>query len=134
MNREDRFEKIDKLGEGTYGIVYKAWDTTQNIFIALKQIRLENEDEGMPSTTMREISILKEVQHPNIVKFLDVIYIPQEKKLELIFEYIEYDLKKYIKTLKQAVPNDLIRKYMHQLLSSILHCHSRRIIHRDLKP
>lgn len=78
---KDKYEKLEKLGEGTYGVVYKARLNSKfflkNVYfrdqvtkqtIALKKIRLENEEEGMPSTAMREISILKELQHPNIVE------------------------------------------------------------------
>lgn len=75
--QEDRrYERIDKLGEGTYGVVYKVKDKQLDKIVALKKIRLENEDEGMPSTAMREIAILKELDHINIVKLLDVIYVP----------------------------------------------------------
>lgn len=74
---DKRYEKIDKLGEGTYGVVYKVRDRQNGMIVALKKIRLENEDEGMPSTAMREIAILKELDHVNIVKLLDVIYVPQ---------------------------------------------------------
>ncbi|KAL8547437.1 hypothetical protein ACS0TY_006964 [Phlomoides rotata] len=63
----DQYEKVEKIGEGTYGVVYKARDRLTNEIIALKKIRLEQEDEGVPSTTMREISLLKEMQHGNIV-------------------------------------------------------------------
>lgn len=73
---DKRFEKLDKLGEGTYGVVFKVRDRHTNQILALKQIRLENEDEGMPSTAMREIAILKELNHINIVKLVDVIYEP----------------------------------------------------------
>jgi serine/threonine protein kinase len=60
---------MERIGEGTYGVVFKAKDTIQNKTVALKKIKLENEDEGVPSTAMREISILKELQpHPNIVR------------------------------------------------------------------
>jgi hypothetical protein len=52
---------------GTYGVVYKAQDRTTGDFVALKKIRLEGEDEGVPSTALREISLLKELQHPNVV-------------------------------------------------------------------
>lgn len=63
----------------------------------MKKIKLENEDEGVPSTAMREISILKELQpHPNIVGLKEVVYQPNEKKLYLIFEYVEQDFKKYL--------------------------------------
>ena len=64
----DKYEKIEKIGEGTYGYVYKARDQTTGETVALKKIKLENEDEGVPSTAMREISILKELNHPNIVE------------------------------------------------------------------
>ncbi len=129
-----RYEKLDKLGEGTYGIVYKVKDHQTNSVMALKKIRLENEDEGMPSTAMREIAILKELDHPNIVKLNNVIYIPQEKKLHLVFEYVEYDMKKFMKSHKDPLKNEKVKFFMKQLLEGIVHCHNRRIIHRDLKP
>lgn len=64
-----QYEKVEKIGEGTYGVVYKARDRLTNETIALKKIRLEQEDEGVPSTAIREISLLKEMQHGNIVRF-----------------------------------------------------------------
>jgi len=67
-NMRDKYEKIEKIGEGTYGYVYKARDQYTKEIVALKKIKLENEDEGVPSTAMREISILKELNHPNIVE------------------------------------------------------------------
>lgn len=59
---------MEKIGEGTYGVVYKARDRSKNELIALKRIRLEQDDEGVPSTAIREISLLKEMQHKNIVR------------------------------------------------------------------
>ena len=64
-----QYEKVEKIGEGTYGVVYKARDRVTNETIALKKIRLEQEDEGVPSTAIREISLLKEMQHRNIVRY-----------------------------------------------------------------
>ena len=64
----DKYQKLEKIGEGTYGVVYKARDTTTNELVALKKIRLDAEDEGIPSTAIREISLLKELKHPNIVR------------------------------------------------------------------
>ena len=63
----DGYEKLEKIGEGTYGVVYKARNKKTGKFVALKKIRLESEEEGVPSTAIREISLLKELQHPNIV-------------------------------------------------------------------
>jgi cyclin-dependent kinase 2 len=65
---------VEKIGEGTYGVVYKARDRLTNETIALKKIRLEQEDEGVPSTAIREISLLKEMHHNNIVRY-DVLCI-----------------------------------------------------------
>ena len=65
----ERYQKMDKLGEGTYGIVYKARDRYTDEIVALKRIRLENEDDGVPSTAIREIALLKEAKHPNIVEY-----------------------------------------------------------------
>ena len=64
----EKYQKIEKIGEGTYGVVYKAQNRLTGELVALKKIRLEAEDEGIPSTAIREISILKELQHPNIVR------------------------------------------------------------------
>ena len=94
---------MDKLGEGTYGIVYRSRDkeTNQVIYfnniiqiVALKKIRLEHADEGIPSTAIREISLLQELKHPNIVELKDIIH--GENKLYLVFEYFNLDMKKYL--------------------------------------
>ncbi|OMH84843.1 Cyclin-dependent kinase 2 [Zancudomyces culisetae] len=64
----ERYQRIDKVGEGTYGVVYKAQDVETGRIVAMKKIKLEGEDDGIPSTAIREISLLKELQHENIVK------------------------------------------------------------------
>jgi cyclin-dependent kinase len=85
--RIDKYEKLDIIGEGTYGVVYKARDTESGAIYALKKIRLESEDEGIPSTAIREIALLKELQHPNIVRLVNVLH--TDKKLTLVFEYLD---------------------------------------------
>jgi cyclin-dependent kinase len=90
----ERYQKLEKIGEGSYGVVYKAKDRITNRIIALKRIRLEAEDEGIPSTAIREISLLKELRHPNIVRLYDVVH--TDRKLALVFEYLDQDLKKYL--------------------------------------
>ena len=64
----DRYERQEKLGEGTYGIVYKCRDLQTGEIVAMKKIRLEKEDDGVPSTAIREISLLKGLKHPNVVE------------------------------------------------------------------
>lgn len=127
----ERYERLGKIGEGTYGVVYKAREIQTGIVTALKKIRLEQEDEGVPSTAIREISILKELNHPNIVHFKDVIH--GDKKLYLVFEFLDQDLKRYMDSVKILRPA-LIKSYLYQLVNGVAFCHMRRVLHRDLKP
>eukprot|EP01062_Namystynia_karyoxenos_P060080 TRINITY_DN5157_c0_g2_i1.p1 TRINITY_DN5157_c0_g2~~TRINITY_DN5157_c0_g2_i1.p1 ORF type:complete len:352 (+),score=147.06 TRINITY_DN5157_c0_g2_i1:148-1056(+) len=127
-----RYQKLDKIGEGTYGTVYKAKDKQTGEHVALKCIRLDNEEEGVTCTAIREVSLLKELKHKNIVKLYTVDL--SEKKLTLVFEFCDMDLKKYLDTHKGSVTVQLVRSFMHQLLESIEYCHDRNVLHRDLKP
>jgi cyclin-dependent kinase len=131
----DRYMKIEKVGEGTYGVVYKAKDTQNGSTVALKKIRLEAEDEGVPSTAIREISLLKELKNDNIVKLLDIVHADQ--KLYLVFEFLDVDLKRYIEMGNQSktpIQLEMVKKFTYQLNAGLLYCHSHRILHRDLKP
>jgi len=128
----DKYLKIEKLGEGTYGIVYKAQDKQTGDIVALKRIRLDNENEGVPCTAIREISLLKELRHPNIVRLYDLMH--QEKKLTLVFEYLDSDLKKFIDTNNGQLDAMTVKRMMLQLLRGVAYLHSRRVLHRDLKP
>lgn len=128
----DRYYKLEKIGEGTYGVVYKARDQVTGEIIALKKIRLEAEDEGVPSTAIREISLLKELAHPNIVRLHDVVH--QDNKLYLVFEFLDRDLKKYMELCGKSLHTMLVKSYLQQLVKGIAHCHAHRVLHRDLKP
>ncbi|KYQ89684.1 protein serine/threonine kinase [Tieghemostelium lacteum] len=128
----DKYSKIEKLGEGTYGIVYKAKNRETGEIVALKRIRLDSEDEGVPCTAIREISLLKELKHPNIVRLYDVIH--TERKLTLVFEYLDQDLKKYLDECGGEISKTTIKSFMYQLLRGVAFCHDHRVLHRDLKP
>ncbi|KAJ1552841.1 hypothetical protein HK096_010231 [Nowakowskiella sp. JEL0078] len=110
---EEEYERIEKIGEGTYGVVYKARDLHTNEIVALKKIRLETEDEGVPSTAIREISLLRELNHANIVRtitrlnLLNIHHV--DVKLYLVFEFLDMDLKKYID--KHPLTPDLVRNH-----------------------
>ncbi|KAF4125657.1 cyclin-dependent kinase [Geosmithia morbida] len=95
----ENYQKLEKVGEGTYGVVYKARDLSNggNI-VALKKIRLEAEDEGVPSTAIREISLLKEMKDENIVRLFNIVH-ADGHKLYLVFEFLDLDLKKYMEAL-----------------------------------
>jgi cyclin-dependent kinase len=128
----ERYQTLEKIGEGTYGVVYKARDLMTNEIIALKKIRLEAEDEGIPSTAIREISLLKELQHQNIVRLHDVVH--TERKLTLVFEYLDQDLKKYLDVCEKGLTSDILKSFLFQLLKGVAFCHQHRVLHRDLKP
>lgn len=128
-----KYQKLSKIGEGTYGVVYKAKDLQSNVLVALKKIRLKPEEEGIPSTAIREISLLKELYQLNIVNLLDVIH--TSKKLTLVFEYCDSDLKKIMDGLKgEKLPIDTVKLYLYEMLKGINYIHKHKILHRDLKP
>uniref|UniRef100_A0A8R1XNQ1 Protein kinase domain-containing protein n=2 Tax=Onchocerca TaxID=6281 RepID=A0A8R1XNQ1_ONCVO len=128
------YSRIEKIGEGTYGVVYKGIDKRSGKMVAMKKIRLENEDEGVPATAIREISLLRELTHPNIVGLEEIIL--EENRLYLIFEFLHMDLKKYIDTIpdSELMDKTLQKSYLYQILQAICFCHQRRVLHRDLKP
>jgi cyclin-dependent kinase len=129
----DRYRKLEKIGEGTYGVVYKAEDRVTGEIVAMKRIRLDaTDDEGIPGTAIREIALLKELQHPNIVRLFDVEH--TEKKLTLVFEYLDQDLKKHLDQVQGGLESAKTASFLFQLCRGIEACHSARILHRDLKP
>jgi|TARA_B110000208_G_scaffold182121_1_gene233531 serine/threonine protein kinase len=129
-----RYTKIEKpLGEGTYGVVYKARDNKTSKIVALKKIRLEVEDEGIPSTALREISVLRTLEHPNVVDLIDVEH--SDNRLYLVFEFLDQDLKKFMDSVRtRYIKPAVVKSYVFQLLLGIDFCHKRGIMHRDLKP
>lgn len=132
MSSGGRYEKIAKIGEGAYGVVYKARDKQTETLTALKRIRLDSDEEGVPCTAIREISLLKELRHDNIVRLLDVVY--SEHKLTIVFEYLDQDLQKYLEMREHNLPAAQVQSFMRQLLAGMDHIHQRCVLHRDLKP
>eukprot|EP00927_Polykrikos_kofoidii_P066691 TRINITY_DN62249_c0_g1_i1.p1 TRINITY_DN62249_c0_g1~~TRINITY_DN62249_c0_g1_i1.p1 ORF type:complete len:365 (+),score=42.66 TRINITY_DN62249_c0_g1_i1:42-1097(+) len=143
---EDAFAEMDRrfelkyeileptpLGEGAYGKVYKARQRTgRQQLVAIKKQKIEVEEEGLPSTAIREIALLRELSHDNVVKLLDVFF--STSRLTLVFEYLQQDLKKYMKSISGYLSPPVIKSLSYQLLKGIEACHACRILHRDLKP
>ncbi|KAF2476319.1 Pkinase-domain-containing protein [Lindgomyces ingoldianus] len=127
------FQQLEKLGEGTYATVFKGRNRQTGELVALKEIHLDSE-EGTPSTAIREISLMKELKHENIVLLHDVIH--TENKLMLVFEFMDRDLKRYMDSRgdRGALDPPTIKSFMYQLLRGIAFCHDNRVLHRDLKP
>lgn len=128
------YTRTDALGEGTYGVVYKARNNRTGRMAALKYIRLESADEGVPPTALREVSLLKELEHPNIIRLEDVIH--TEGQLVLAFEYANYDFKRFLEQHKSGSRADtlIIKRLLFQMLAGLAYLHTKRVIHRDIKP
>ncbi|EDO15033.1 hypothetical protein Kpol_1007p17 [Vanderwaltozyma polyspora DSM 70294] len=136
MSSSSQFKQLEKLGNGTYATVYKGLNKTTGVYVALKEVKLDSE-EGTPSTAIREISLMKELKHDNIVRLYDVIH--TENKLTLVFEYMDKDLKKYMDSRTtgnspQGLELSLVKYFQWQLFEGISFCHENKILHRDLKP
>nr|CAG4634856.1 EOG090X081V [Alona affinis] len=127
-----KYEKLEKIGEGTYGTVFKAKNRENQEIVALKRVRLDDDDEGVPSSALREICLLKELKHHNIVRLHDVLH--SDKKLTLVFEHCDQDLKKYFDSLNGEIDSERVQSLMYQLLRGLAFCHSKNVLHRDLKP
>ncbi|XP_069503510.1 cyclin-dependent kinase 16-like isoform X1 [Ambystoma mexicanum] len=127
----ETYVKLDKLGEGTYATVYKGKSKLTENLVALKEIRLEHE-EGAPCTAIREVSLLKDLKHANIVTLHDIIH--TEKSLTLVFEYLDKDLKQYLDDCGNVINLHNVKLFLFQLLRGLAYCHQRKVLHRDLKP
>ena len=130
------FEKIQEIGEGTYGTVFKARDKESGKILALKKVRMHNENDGFPITSLREINILRGLDHPNIVSLKEVVVGYKKDSIFLAFEYCEADLANLVDhILKKKLYLNLaeIKCLMLQLIQAVLYLHDLDIIHRDLK-
>lgn len=134
----DHYETLKKLGKGTYGSVYQVKNTLTGEIMAIKKMKMDVESEGVPSSSLREISILKKMVHPNVVEVKDIGF--GEKAIEVGLEYMPYDLGKYYQTFLTHQKNftifnkKTIKNIMYQLLKATEYLHSHKILHRDLKP
>ena len=132
------YQKIEKLGSGAYGTVYKALMKKNQKIVAVKRIKINLDTEGIPSSALREISILRNLHHENIEKILDII--TTDTKLYMVLEFIEFDLQSFFEKLSQEpkITNysheELIKIILKQILKGVEYLHSKKIIHRDLKP
>ncbi|XP_073190061.1 cyclin-dependent kinase 6 isoform X5 [Lepidochelys kempii] len=139
---DQQYECVAEIGEGAYGKVFKARDLKNGgRFVALKRVRVQTSEEGMPLSTIREVAVLRHLEtfeHPNVVRLFDVCTVSRtdrETKLTLVFEHVDQDLTTYLdKVPKPGVPMETIKDMMLQLLRGLDFLHSHRVVHRDLKP
>ena len=132
---DGQFEYQSKLGEGTYGVVYKALEVATGTIVAVKEIKIDHCDDGIPSTAIREIAVLQELRDNDyIVSLKEIVHGQKKNRLFLVFEYFNQDMKKFLDRLSAPMEPEKVRSILYQLLKGTEYCHERRIMHRDLKP
>ncbi|KAL0421533.1 UNVERIFIED_CONTAM: Cyclin-dependent kinase G-2 [Sesamum latifolium] len=129
----DEFERLNKIDEGTYGVVYRARDKKTGEIVALKKVKMEKEREGFPLTSLREINILLSFHHPSIVDVKEVVVGSSLDSIFMVMEYMEHDLKGLMETMKQPFSQSEVKCLMLQLLGGIKYLHDNWVLHRDLK-
>ncbi|XP_054716977.1 cyclin-dependent kinase 12-like [Uloborus diversus] len=137
----DVFDIVCQIGEGTYGQVYKAKDKDTGQLVALKKVRLENEKEGFPITAVREIKILRQLNHQSIVNLMEIVTDKQDAldfckdkgAFYLVFEYMDHDLMGLLESGLVEFTEIHIASFMKQLLDGLRYCHLKNFLHRDIK-
>ncbi|XP_074274327.1 cyclin-dependent kinase G-2 [Silene latifolia] len=129
----DEFERLNKIDEGTYGVVYRAKDKKTGEIVALKKVKMEKEREGFPLTSLREINILLSLHHPSIVDVKEVVVGSNLDSIFMVMEYMEHDLKGLMETMRQPYSQSEVKCLMLQLLDGIKYLHDNWVLHRDLK-
>nr|XP_024218016.1 cyclin-dependent kinase 14 isoform X2 [Halyomorpha halys] len=131
FGKSEAYIKLEQLGEGSYATVFKGYSNLTNQVVALKEIRLQ-EEEGAPFTAIREASLLKELKHCNIVTLHDIVHTRQT--LTFVFEYVHTDLSQYMERHPGGLVYHNVRLLLFQLLRGLAYCHKRMVLHRDVKP
>lgn len=130
-----QYKALEILGSGTYGTVYKVLDKTTKNFYAIKNLKIDSEKDGVPVSALREISILKNLSHPNIIKVIGAIY--KKKGIEMCLEFCKSDLVKFMRKNRdnpEIYNQKFIKNMMYQLFKGVNYLHRRGVLHRDLKP
>ncbi|KAJ6638869.1 Cyclin-dependent kinase-like 1 [Pseudolycoriella hygida] len=128
----DRFEKLSRLGEGSYGVVYKCRDRDSGELVAVKRFVESEDDPAIRKIALREIRLLKNLQHPNIVSLLEVFR--KKRRLHLVFEFCEHTVLHELDRYPKGCPDNLIKQILYQTLQGVDYCHAQGCLHRDIKP
>lgn len=133
MWTSELYEKLNVIGEGTYGKVYRIRNKLSGEQLALKKLKIEKEKDGIPVTSIRELRILKKCTHNNIVVLREVMFDSHFDSIFLVFEYCELDMAKLIDRMSRPFSESEIKGILVQLISGLCYLHKHWIIHRDLK-
>ena len=127
------FEKLNRVGEGTYGVVYRAKDRNSGEIVALKRMRMDQEKEGIPISGIREIGILMSMSHENIVQLKEVAVGKSLNSMFLVMEYCHQDLASLLDHMNIPFTESQVKCIMVQVFKGLKHLHQSFIVHRDIK-
>ncbi|CAK7337817.1 unnamed protein product [Dovyalis caffra] len=129
----DSYDKLAKVGQGTYSNVYKARDRDTGKIVALKKVRFDTSEPESVKFMAREITMLQKLDHPNVIKLEGLATSRMQYSLYLVFDCMQSDLTRIISRPGERLTEPQVKCYMQQLLSGLQHCHERGILHRDIK-
>ncbi|KAI5852441.1 kinase-like domain-containing protein, partial [Morchella snyderi] len=129
----DKYEALNRIEEGSYGVVTRARDRATGEVVALKRLKLERETDGFPITSLREITTLLASRHPNVVNIREVVMGDTLKEVFIVMDFIEHDLKILSEDMQEPFLQSEVKTLLHQLVSATAHMHAQWIVHRDLK-
>lgn len=128
----DKYEKISKIGEGSYGVVFKCRNRDNGTIVAIKKFVESEDDPLIRKIAMREIRMLKQLKHTNLVNLLEVFR--RKRKLHLVFEYCDHTVLNELEEHPNGVVENQIKRIIYQVLCAVEFCHKHNCIHRDVKP
>ncbi|XP_055389423.1 cyclin-dependent kinase 9 [Condylostylus longicornis] len=138
-SESSKYERVAKIGQGTFGEVFKAREKSTKKFVAMKKVLMDNEKEGFPITALREIRILQLLKHENVVNLIEIcrtkatVHNGYRSTFFLVFDFCEHDLAGLLSNINVKFSLGEIKKVMQQLLNGLYYIHSNKILHRDMK-
>ncbi|KAL9851498.1 cyclin-dependent kinase-like 2 isoform 2-T2 [Geothlypis trichas] len=128
----DKYQVLGLVGEGSYGMVTKCRNRESGQIVAVKKFLESDDDAAVRKIALREIKLLKQLRHENLVNLLDVC--KRKKRWYLVFEFVDHTVLNDLEDSPNGLDFERVRKYLFQIMRAIAFCHSHNIIHRDIKP
>ncbi|KAM6179444.1 cyclin-dependent kinase-like 4 [Erethizon dorsatum] len=128
----EKYEKLAKIGEGSYGVVFKCRNKSSGQVVAIKKFMKSEDDPVVKKIALREIRMLKQLKHPNLVNLIEVFR--KKRKMHLVFEYCDHTLLNELERNPNGVADGMIKSVLWQTLQALNFCHKHNCIHRDVKP
>lgn len=128
----EKYEKICKIGEGSYGVVFKCKNKESGVYVAVKKFVESDDDPMIKKIALREVRLLKQLKHPNLVNLIEVF--KRRRRLHLVFEYIDHTVLELMERHQRGVPEPQTKNIAFQVLQAVNFCHINNCIHRDVKP